>query len=1469
MGMKKEHQELVNKYTLGNPMLKSRIEARVDKLMQSKGLYRGGVINAAEGVSVDGTDNTTYDPFSSDDTAQTATDAQKEFDDYRNKMIEEKGFLGGGDGSSYLVDDSSLYDLSQRELFGVGNPAIMLEGSEWGKYRELKNAAGSAQGSKTETSSVDQAQEALTTNRNAISNFGEVKYPPAEGDDTRTAAEISRYNQFQELQKTEFDLVNQLSVAEQNLSTSGVPSGTEVTSLMASDPSSFVPEQEVAKIGDQSAADLASQTVDSGLAKSTNLDKQKLIEATGLRGVTWNAAKNKFVGPPRDFDMYPMQAGETEESTQWMRQAVEYTPAELASKANLDLNSFYSETDAGESRRITSNAIEVPGGDPLTPQQYGNIALNLAVGLDDLGNVLPDDQRYDPRFDVNGDGRVTPEDALQISNGTFTVDPLPKDGVAKYKAAKTATNVDTKLDELDAAQKGALSKLVTGQEGPKKPKLDEDGKPVFEEDGVTPVMVLDPAQLGLDPAQLDEVATVAKTNDLGELTETQKIKAATLANSGLDLPAAIAQVIGADKTFNIEAAELPKRPKFDENGKPVLDEDGKQVMEVYTPKAGAATEYDLGPANAAKRVVDEEKEIAAAQGLGLDPEQSKDITSEYTSNLKAAQGKVESGETFEPKDTYSLNPTDTAKLLVPKVADPATDEDFPKTEGAETDYRSSIDAIQGDVGKKELVNADDIGVNKEIVNGAVYTAAKIMEELNDNAIMKAENLEQITLAETVEGTVKATSTIKGQMEIIMQEFNDGTPAWAAASMRAATALMNSRGLGASSMAGAAITQAALESALPIAEADAAFYQRIQLDNLTDRRAVALSNSAAVQGIELQSFDNRQAAALQNSTNAFDLQSQNLSNIQEVVLANYSTKAALSGQSLGINAQVSITNAARYAEMKDINLSSSQQTLLQESSQNLEIELSELSNDQQSAVAALQIKAAMKGQNLTNEQQMAVIESNNNFTAAEFDASAKNTAFMQDAQARAALEGKSMDIRQQTAMFNAARIAEVNDVNLTNEQQVNLQKSTESLTIEVENLNSREATALANAQLRAALQGKVLDNKQQVEILNTERYASANDITVTNKQQTFVQEYASRTAMEGKVIDNKQQAEIFNVANEIQERGLTLETEQSTLIYNMTNNLTVETANLSSKTQTALANAQIDAALTGQELSNSQQEAVINNARISEIANLNFTKDQSEAMQNSKLAQTAALADLSNEQALIMADAAALSNLELAGLDNRQQAEVQNANNFLQLDLANLDNEQQTAIFKSQQQVTALFTDAAAINAALNFNAASENQTNQFFADLATNASKFNLEQQNLIKSLDLTEENANLKFNESLKSAREQFETSNALLIEQANTKWRQEIVTTDTAVQNDANAAAVQIAVGITSAVIDQIWQKERDDMDYAFTASQSGLNRVTEIMVAKMQGQSNLDAVTLTQQLKDDSDFGKALFAMFDPFS
>ena len=74
---------------------------------------------------------------------------------------------------------------------------------------------------------------------------------------------------------------------------------------------------------------------------------------------------------------------------------------------------------------------EVPGEDPLTAEQYAKIALSLAVGLDGQGNSLPkvplldengnptgkNERGYDPRFDANGNGVITPHDAKAILGG--------------------------------------------------------------------------------------------------------------------------------------------------------------------------------------------------------------------------------------------------------------------------------------------------------------------------------------------------------------------------------------------------------------------------------------------------------------------------------------------------------------------------------------------------------------------------------------------------------------------------------------------------------------------------------------------------------------------------------------------------------------------------------------------------------------------------------------------------------------------------------------------------------------------------------------------------------------------------------------------------------------------------------------------------------------------------------------------
>ena len=52
-----------------------------------------------------------------------------------------------------------------------------------------------------------------------------------------------------------------------------------------------------------------------------------------------------------------------------------------------------------------------------------------------------------------------------------------------------------------------------------------------------------------------------------------------------------------------------------------------------------------------------------------------------------------------------------------------------------------------------------------------------------------------TLAEAAQGSITAQDTVQGQLSSLMQDFNDGTPAWAAGAIRAANSAMLARGLG--------------------------------------------------------------------------------------------------------------------------------------------------------------------------------------------------------------------------------------------------------------------------------------------------------------------------------------------------------------------------------------------------------------------------------------------------------------------------------------------------------------------------------------------------------------------------------------------------------------------------------------------------------------------------------------------------
>ena len=280
----------------------------------------------------------------------------------------------------------------------------------------------------------------------------------------------------------------------------------------------------------------------------------------------------------------------------------------------------------------------------------------------------------------------------------------------------------------------------------------------------------------------------------------------------------------------------------------------------------------------------------------------------------------------------------------------------------------------------------------------------------------------------------------------------------------------------------------------------------------------------------------------------------------------------------------------------------------------------------------------------------------------------------------------------------------------------------------------------------------------------------------------------------------------------------------------------EAQNLSNRQQRAMLAAQQRATFLGQEFDQAFQARVQNSARIGEIANMNFTAEQNIALENSRAANTVNLNNLSNRQAMVMAEAAALSQLDMSNLNNRQQAAVQNAQNFLQMDMQNLSNEQQTAMFKAQQNIQALFTDQAAENAAAQFNAQSENQTNQFFANLSNQTAQFNATQQNAMDQFNVNSVNALREFNSELQQQRDMFNAQNGLVIAQSNAQWRQNIATLNTATQNQSNMDFAKTINALTSSNMDQIWQRERDIMSFAFGAAESAANRAAQIAIAKL---------------------------------
>jgi len=176
------------------------------------------------------------------------------------------------------------------------------------------------------------------------------------------------------------------------------------------------------------------------------------------------------------------------------------------------------------------------------------------------------------------------------------------------------------------------------------------------------------------------------------------------------------------------------------------------------------------------------------------------------------------------------------------------------------------------------------------------TAVKSLEQINAQA-------DALQAAKQDLNEIDPRATIQGQLAILNEQFADGNvPVWAQGALKTANNLMAQRGLGNSSIAAESITNALMQSTIPIAQQDASFYQNVTIQNLSNE-----------QQAEMAKFNARTAAIFNDQ--AAENAARNLNTQSENDINKFFTELAQN---------VALTNTAQTNAMEQFNATAKNQ-----------------------------------------------------------------------------------------------------------------------------------------------------------------------------------------------------------------------------------------------------------------------------------------------------------------------------------------------------------------------------------------------------------------------------------------------------------------------------------------------------------------------------------------------------------------
>ena len=329
--------------------------------------------------------------------------------------------------------------------------------------------------------------------------------------------------------------------------------------------------------------------------------------------------------------------------------------------------------------------------------------------------------------------------------------------------------------------------------------------------------------------------------------------------------------------------------------------------------------------------------------------QAQNITPSQANTMQAAQAAPAVDAAMQATQAAQANPQDPRAQVT-----------------AAQQTASSVGNLQAAQGNASLINNP---VQRQIQQG------ELISGVADAATASAFTAQ----VQAAQATPTQQATVQGQLDGLMQQFQGGaTPSWAAGAMRAATAAMAARGLGASSLAGQAIVQAAMESALPIAQADAATQAQFEGQNLSNRQQRAMLAAQQRAQFMGQEFDQAFQSRVQNSARIGDIANMNFTAEQQVQLENSRATNTMNLNNLSNSQAMVMAEAAALSQLDTQNLNNRQQTAVQNAQSFLQTDMANLSNRQQTDL----FKAQQRTQSMFTDQAA-------KNAAAQFNASSEN------------------------------------------------------------------------------------------------------------------------------------------------------------------------------------------------------------------------------------------------------------------------------------------------------------------------------------------------------------------------------------------------------------------------------------------------------------------------------------------------